>query len=171
MKRVNSVYRKLVSTVIIFCAIFSCFILSSCSSSNSNAKKMPRLADYKVSVESQGKKVLNPAPDLIKRIRISSRNIQGVFGTAQKPKIPELSVARAFDGRSKVMGLEIARGTPVSDALGLQAGDILTAVGTRHIKTPNDLTYFARFFDKKQELSFTFDRKGIARKTILYRVD
>jgi S1-C subfamily serine protease len=154
-----------------FCSLlFLSCILCSCTPASSK-RKMPRLSEYKVSVESGGKKVENPTENLLKRIRIRSGDIMAVFGSKSSPKIPSLSVARAYDGRSSIMGLEIAKSTPVSDALGLQVGDIITAVGVRHVRSPNDLMYFGRLFDAANELSFTYERKGVARKTILYRAD
>ncbi len=154
---------------LIFLFIFAfCFL--SCASGKS-AKKMPPLSEYKVSVESGGKKIENPSPDLLKRIRIRSSDIISVFGSGNAPKVPALSVVRAYDSRSQIMGLEIAHRSSVSDALGLQAGDVLTAVGHKHLKNSDDLKYFGKLFHATNELSFTYERKGIARKTILYRVE
>jgi type II secretory pathway component PulC len=122
-------------------------------------------------VESGGKVVENPSNDLLKRVRIRTTDIVKVFGTKTAPKIPALSVVRAYDGRSKVMGLEVASKTSVSDALGLNVGDIVTAIGSKMVRSPNDLKSFAVLFHDSNELGFSYERGGLVRKTILYRTE
>lgn len=149
--------------------LITIFTLSSCATQKSPRMKNS-VGEYKVSIESDGKIVENPNQSLIRRVRISSSDILASFGSAQRPKRPALHVSRAFDSRGHVSGLIITKDTPLSRSLGLKKGDILTAVGVKLTKTDNDLLNFGRLFTGKEELSFTYESAGEAKKTILYRI-
>jgi hypothetical protein len=146
-------------------------LCSSCAMSGQkkSGSRFSQHGEYKVTVETEGRKLNNLEQNLIHRIRISSSDIISVFGTKDAPRIPQLSVKKGFDGKGELIGLEIVNETPVSSALGLKFGDIITAVGFKLVREKTDLMNFGRLFSGSSELSFTFERNGAARKTILYR--
>ncbi|HMO18685.1 MAG TPA: hypothetical protein PKA63_10545 [Oligoflexia bacterium] len=150
----------------------SCTSLSSSRRSSANTK-MPRFSDneFKVSVETDGKKVNNPESRLIQRIRIRESDVVSVFGTGANPRVPSLNVKRVFDSRGSAIGLEIVQLTPLAKSMGLQIGDILTAVGKIKLKREQDLVNFGKLFSGEPELSFTYERNGNPHKTIFFKTN
>lgn len=144
--------------------------LVSCSASSSRHKR----GRFEVTVVEDGKTVSDTSKQLVHRMVISKSNLKSSFGATPEEMQALLNINAQLDAYQRVAGLEVLGRSPSSETaskqagnLGLQYGDMVTAVGKNRVIDPVDFwgVYEALKIEKKATI--TLQRRGDAHK-ILY---
>lgn len=145
----------------------SLLTLNSCSFSSSPNPEIQRRGAFEVKVKSNGKEVKDFQQDLVHRKELS----RGVLAELQDySKKAEITFPHK-DANGNFQGLKVKKATPpnVLSALGLLAGDVVTAFGMKRVEPDMSFMEFLLSLDALDDSSITLLRKGQAHK-VLYLI-
>ncbi len=131
--------------------------------------------DFKISVESGGVEVKDFNQPLVHHIYLSSEQIEEVVSEHQiilssRKSKGDLGAKPQLDGQQQVMGVAITSSNLESmlAPIGLQRGDLITAIGRRHFRDFADLPGLFLELDDKGVATLTFERQGVPHKNFYY---
>ena len=122
--------------------------------------------EFKVSVTSGGKPVPNFQQKLVHRITLSKQDLTALMPVPGRgPQIPFTGKVDR-DSNGGIVGLKLTevRTNTVMPTFGLQDGDMLTAVGSKHVDDLSDLTQIAIDIRKNAQATLTLQRNGLPHK-------
>ena len=132
-------------------------------------------SDFKISVESGGVEVKDFTQPLVHHIQLSSAQIEEVVSehqiilTSNKSK-GDVGAKPQLDGQGHIMGVVITSSNleNMLAPIGLQRGDLITAIGRRHFEDFSALTEIFVELDDKGLATLTFERQGVPHKNFYY---
>ena len=142
---------------------------------HSSAQLRRNSSDFKISVESGGVEVKDFTQPLVHHFQLSLVQIEDVVSEHQiilssnNSKV-DVGAKPQLDGQGHVMGVVITSPNleNMLAPIGLQRGDLITAIGRRHFKDFSALTEIFVELDDKGLATLTFERQGVPHKNFYY---
>lgn len=146
--------------------LFGTLVFSAACSSKPTYELVP--GEFEVSVKADGKAVSNHEQKLVHRVELAQKDLDQVMSTwPERLNIPFSSEAEK-DVRGDVVGLRLSWSGSALPTLGLQDGDVLTAVGKRHAQNLRDLSGVIFALENRELASVTIERQGQPHKLLYY---
>ncbi len=148
-----------------------CFVFGCSSSAQHAVIERPGGGErhYRVTVSSGGQAVDNHAEELVHRVELTPQQIKDFLGALGAAGQMPLQGKTELDNQGKPTGYRIKQldaRSPFS-LLALRQGDLVTAVGTKHVKNPSDIVAVFDQLNARRNSSITIERGGKPHK-ILY---
>lgn len=150
--------------LLLFCLTFaSCGLLSS----SPEPGEIERSGHFEVKVKANGKEQRNLQETLIHRRDLDAETLSAVQSFSQRTEIAE----PRKDRQGGLYGLKVKKGLPppVTQALGLEAGDIVTAFGAKRVEADMSFMEYLLSLGALEESSVTLLRRGVPHK-VLYSI-
>lgn len=151
MKKVRVTLRKLF--LLSFFGVLSSSSLPGCA--RSRPAPLVR-APFQVSVSAGGRPVADLDSRLIHRLD---------YSPTVSERVSSLKVGVERDREGKVMGLRVKNGSVI--ALGLELGDLITAINLRRVEGESDLQSLKSSLSRGEDISMTVERERVAHKIYL----
>ena len=129
--------------------------------SHGAAPEITHEGNFKVSVNANGKKVSDFNDRLIHQVTISRKDLALISGTQKELRLPFVGKPEV-DHSGKLAGVRLTevRTKEVLPTLGLEDGDLVTAVGKKHTSSFADLRQIALELKKNHSTTATMVRRG-----------
>lgn len=127
-------------------------------------------AKYKVSVRTAGGDIQNFESELVHRIYYRAAEFSALQADWPASLHKNLKGTPEYDTLGKPMGVRIVAtfGRTSKDLLGFKIGDLITAAGTTHVSSLDQLDVFLKQLSDKKLASITLVRNGQPHKILYY---
>jgi hypothetical protein len=149
-------------------------VFSSCSQKRAPTPKR----NFQVSVKQDGQAVTSFSESLVHRFALSLEDASLIFGPAPEHMNFPYALKPKADLRGGIVGFEVietfetrARLESGMSSLGLQIGDLVTAVGKMRITHEQDLWHIYDLLKLKKQASLTIERDGMPHKFLYFLKD